>query len=102
MSRITTAVRRELVRVLRERYRAGTRAERRQILQELVRLSGYHRKYAIMVLNRPNVILPVGDRVVRRGRPCLYDEAVRQALIVLWEASDRVCGKRLKAVFSPC
>jgi hypothetical protein len=26
----------------------------------------------------------------------LYDEAVREALIVLWEASDRICGKRLK------
>ena len=26
------------------------------------------------------------------------DEAVRQALIVLWEAADRICGKRLKAV----
>ena len=25
-------------------------------------------------------------------------EAVRQALIVLWEASDRICGKRLKAL----
>ena len=30
------------------------------------------------------------------GRPALYDEAAKQALAVLWEASDRVCGKRLK------
>jgi hypothetical protein len=29
---------------------------------------------------------------------CTYDEAVRQALIVLWEAADRICGKRLKAI----
>ena len=28
----------------------------------------------------------------------LYDEAVRQALTVLWKAADRVCGKRLKAL----
>ena len=28
----------------------------------------------------------------------MYDEAVRQALTVLWEAADRVCGKRLKAL----
>ena len=33
-----------------------------------------------------------------RHRGTLYDEAVRGALIVLWEASDRVCGKRLKAL----
>jgi hypothetical protein len=31
----------------------------------------------------------------RRGRR-IYDEAVREALMVLWEASDRVCGKRLR------
>jgi len=28
----------------------------------------------------------------------LYDDAFRQALIVLWEAGDRVCGKRLKVL----
>ena len=48
--KISTAVRRELVRVLRERYRDCGRAERGRILEELVRLSGYHRKYAITVL----------------------------------------------------
>ena len=26
----------------------------------------------------------------------IYDEAVREALIVIWEASDRICGKRLR------
>ena len=31
-------------------------------------------------------------------RKRLYDEAARQALTVLWEAADRVCGKRLKAL----
>ncbi len=36
--------------------------------------------------------LPLRDA---RGRDCT-DEAVRQALIVLWEASDRICGRRLK------
>jgi hypothetical protein len=27
-----------------------------------------------------------------------YDEAVKEALIVMWEASDRICGKCLKAI----
>lgn len=31
----------------------------------------------------------------------IYDEAVREALTVVWEASDRICGKRLKASL-PC
>ena len=27
----------------------------------------------------------------------IYDDAVREAVIVVWEASDRICGKQLKA-----
>ena len=27
----------------------------------------------------------------------IYDEAVKEAVIVIWEAADRICGKRLKA-----
>jgi len=34
--------------------------------------------------------IPPGRRV--------YDEAVKSALILIWEAADRICGKRLKAV----
>ena len=32
---------------------------------------------------------------VRPGRR-VYDEAVRTALVVLWEAADRLCGKHLR------
>src|ERR1700730_16875360 len=39
-------------------------------------------------------------KVTRRGGPRpgrrVYDEAVREALIVVWEASDRICSKRLR------
>jgi hypothetical protein len=35
-----------------------------------------------------------GPRPSRR----VYDDAVREALLVLWQASDRICGKRLKAL----
>jgi hypothetical protein len=43
---------------------------------------------------------PSSIRIVRlkRHRPRLYDETVRRALVVLWEASDRACSKRLKAL----
>ena len=30
----------------------------------------------------------------------IYDEAVREAVVLVWEASDRICGKRLKAALS--
>ena len=91
--RISMATRKELIEAVSARYRAGSTSEKARILDEFVAVSGYHRKHAIRVLgsdgehNRPK---PPRNR--------LYDEAVRQALIVLWEASDRLCGKRLKAL----
>jgi len=41
-------------------------------------------------------IQPVKDRLVRSRR--VYEEAVKEALTIMWEASDRLCGKRLKAI----
>ena len=32
------------------------------------------------------------------ARSRVYNEAVREALIVLWEAAGRICGKRLKQI----
>jgi len=83
--------RKELIEAVGARYRQARARERTTILDEFVALSGYHRKHAIRVL--------AGEHLQERARAPrnrLYDEAVRQALIVLWEAGDRVCGKRLK------
>ena len=92
MSEISAAARQELVQAIVERYRSGTTGAKRRILDEFVSLTGYHRKHAIRVLNEYTGT----PAATTRGRVRVYDEAVRQALIVLWEASDRVCGKRLK------
>lgn len=92
MAEISAAVRQELVQAVSGRYRTGSADEKGRILDEFVALTGYHRKHAIRVLNGFSETPVFG----RRGRLRLYDEAVRQALIVFGEASDRVCGKRLK------
>ena len=84
--------RKELVGALRVRYQGAVVGDKVKILDEFVALTGYHRKHAIRILR---------ERVAskeKRGRDRLYDEAVRQALTVLWETADRVCGKRLKVV----
>ena len=90
---ISMTTRKELVEALRERYRRAAFGDRVKILDEFVALTGYHRKHAIRVLC---------DEVTKTSaapaRNRLYDEAVRQALTMLWEAADRVCGKRLKAL----
>ena len=90
LRRLSMATRRELKDAIRERYRAATeRRDRRKILEEFVRVTGYHRKHALRVLNHAST------SAFPRRRERLYDEAVHQALIVLWEAADRICGKRL-------
>ena len=47
------ATRRELKQAVGERYRAAGRWERRHILDEFTRATGYHRKHALRVLHRP-------------------------------------------------
>jgi hypothetical protein len=86
------ATRNELVAAVADRYARSGRIERGRILAEFVAVTGYHRKHAMRLLR--------GARtgVDRQGQQPhrVYDAAVREALIVLWEASDRICGKRLR------
>ena len=70
------------------------RLDKRRILKELVAATGYHEKSAICVLNNSSEVKP--PRM--RHQPSIYDEAARGVLIVLWEATHRMCGKRLKAL----
>ena len=93
MSTMSPEGRRELVAAVTERYQRSTPPERGRILDEFVALTGYRRKHAIRVLNGD-----LATPAVRRGRRSVYDGAVTEGLVVLWEASDRVCGKRLKAL----
>ena len=91
--RISLATRYELTEVVGQRYRASPRTERRRILDEFVALTGYHRKHALRLLNKPMT----SRRKTRQARSRVYDEAIREALVIVWEAGDRICGKRLKA-----
>jgi hypothetical protein len=75
-----------------ERYRAADRKGKKAILAEFAKLTGCHRKHAFRVLRNKNQVAlrkKAGQRV--------YQEAVEESLIVVWEAADRICGKRLKA-----
>src|SRR6202140_1039868 len=92
MGRISMATRDELVVALAARYQSSNRKERGRILDEFVMISGLHRKHAMRLLRAGRSSQRLGPRPGRR----LYNSAVCEALIVLWEASDRVCGKRLR------
>jgi hypothetical protein len=90
--KVSTETRQDLLQAVRERYRGSLKEEKLRILDEFVAVTGYHRKHIIRLFNAT----PAAGRLGRRARLPVYDEAVREAIIVLWEASDRVCGKRLK------
>jgi len=85
--------RRELTAAIRQRYEAADRNSKKMILDEFVKVTGYHRKHAIRVLT--TFVETQRERAVGHR---VYQEAVKKSLIVLWEASDRICGKRLKAL----
>ena len=85
--------RRELTAVVVERYRSAGRADKGRILDELCAVTGWHRKHAVRALASHVAILPEA----RQRRPT-YGAPIRDALVALWEASDRICGKRLRVM----
>lgn len=94
MRRVSMTTRDELLAAVAERYCASGRLEKTLILDEFAAVTGYHRKHAMRLLRAGASDRRSAPRPQRR----LYDDATRESLIVLWEASDRICGKRLKAL----
>ena len=86
--------RQELLATVRDRYRASSEKDKSRILDEFIAVTGHHRKHGIRLLGKLDD--DEGTTHSLRGRR-IYDEAVRAAVIVIWEAADRICGKRLKA-----
>ena len=90
---ISAATRTEVLGSIRNRYGEASKRDRSRMLDEFVALTGCHRKHAVRLMGQHE---QGAGRNAPRGKR-IYDEAVRQALIVVWEAADRICGKRLKA-----
>ena len=95
MRQISMEARREILRALAQRYRRATRAGKTRTVDEVVAITGYHRKHAIRLLNSDRLEV-ISDRRGLGRR--VYDDAVRETLILIWEAADRICGRRLKVV----
>ena len=89
---VSKMAKQELVATIRDRYRQSSKKDKGRILDEFTAITGHHRKHGIRLLSE--TADNQGKQVVGRR---IYDEAVREAVIVVWEASDRICGKRLKA-----
>ena len=86
---------REYAAAKRQRYRRAGKKEKGRILDEFCQTTGLHRKTAINLLGARDGSRPVPGK---KGRPCQYGPELTPALVKLWEAGDRMCGKLLVAV----
>mgnify|MGYP005819167867 CR=1 FL=1 len=83
---------REMIEAIRPRYLKANKARKGQILEELIATTGYHRKYAIRVLNHD----PKPKGLNRPGRRKKYQGEAIQVLEQIWEIYGRICSKRLQ------
>jgi len=93
-NRIGKSAKKELIEILRKRYQVSSKEGKTRILDEFTELTGFHRKHAVRLLGSH----PLNHEPKQGHGRRIYDEAVREALIITWEAGDRICGKRLKAI----
>ena len=83
--------RQELLEILRIQYKDANLEQKKELLDNFVQSTQYHRKYAIALLTaEPKTNEP-------RQRARVYTKEITEALVRLWEASNYVCGKRLVA-----
>ena len=81
----------EYVEAVRGRYYLVSKKEKGKILDEFTKVTGFHRKAAIRLFWRGGR----NETNRKHGRPRRYSTAVVGALRVIWEATDRLCSKRL-------
>jgi hypothetical protein len=82
---------RELLEEIRPRYRIAKKQEKHKILDEFMVTTGFHRKYAIRVLNH-------GPRRRTGKKPGLAKKYTGEVVAVLeriWEICGCICSKRL-------
>ena len=82
---------RELLAAVAPRYRTARGTDKQRILDEFVASTGYHRKYAIQLLNHPVKT----RRRQKRRRNRRYGPDVQYALIKIWRVANCICAKRL-------
>ena len=82
---------------MKKQYVGADRKTKTHLLNELCRLGGYHRKYAIELLSGRTPKVNYGRR--KRGKKKTYrPEELMAPLKQIWFATDQMCGRRLKSV----
>lgn len=87
--------RRELAAAIAPRYKLAGKSQKSSILDEFVEATGYHRKYAITVLERTFLGPVFSSPYVVRVRRRRYGTTIEQPFLCLWRLSGGLCPKRL-------
>jgi len=85
----------EYLRAIYDRYRAAGREVKQVILNEFCANTGYHRKYAIRLLNGAP---PKRGKVRERRRGLTYNQETQAVLTAVWEAAGYPWSVRLRAL----
>ena len=88
---LSLQAKRELLQQFAPQYRRASAAEKKGLLNAFTRTTGYHRKYAMWLLNHPEE----GPSAPVRPRPRQYGAEVQEALVQAWEHMNRIGAKRL-------
>lgn len=81
--------------LIQPRYRRAFKKAKQRILDEFCSVCGYHRKYAITLLQKPVRILPRQKQ--KCGRKSFYqDPLLLKVLQRIWLETELACSKRLK------
>lgn len=86
---------RELIFRMQSQYAEADRKRKTEIIDGIIAATDYHRKYVISILRNEDKRL----RVMRK-RHTIYDESVKEVLVMIWHATNQICSKRL-APFLP-
>ena len=96
---MTRGSKEELVLALRQRYHRARLEEQTTILDELCATAGYHPKYAVSLLNRPED--EQGQPKHRKRRPMYTDREIG-VLAKIWEAGTAVARRGRRATCARC
>ena len=95
-AKMSLQTRKELLNALYPRYERASWKQKRKMLDEFVEVTGFHRKYALQLLNSPNNS-PSIARLPRQKRTKYSEESVK-ALLKVWTVANQICSKRLVPV----
>lgn len=104
---LTMKEKKSVTREITKAYQKASKKEKKGILDEFVRLTGYNRCYASAMLKNYGKKTRISSQVVLMSDPSLkakrnytktYGDKVKLVLITIWFILDCICGKRMKPV----